>query len=129
MQAPAAVSQDGRDGGAWRTAGALLHGLALASVLAWAVAPAAALAAVPLVAVMLLRRPAAPAPRLTWAGQVWQLAGVDAQPQIALDLGGWMLLRVPAGQRTHWLPLSPAAAPAGWPALRAALYGTAGLSA
>jgi hypothetical protein len=125
MQAPAAVSRDGRDGGAWRTAGALLHGLALASVLAWAVAPVAALAALPLVAVLALRRPAAPVPRLAWDGRVWQLDGAEARPQITLDLGGWMLLRVTAGRQTHWLPLSAAASPAGWPALRAALYGTA----
>jgi hypothetical protein len=125
MQAPAAVSRDGRDGGAWRTAGALLHGLALASLLAWAVAPAAALAALPVVAVMALRRPAATTPRLAWDGRVWQLDGAEARPQIALDLGGWMLLRVRADRRTHWLPMSPAAAPDTWPALRAALYGTA----
>ena len=125
MQAPAAVSRDGRDGGAWRAVGALLHGLAAASLLAWAVAPVAALVAVPLVVWMLRPRSEPPAPRLAWDGRVWQLDGAEARPQITLDLGGWMLLRVTAGRRIHWLPLSAAASPAGWPALRAALYGTA----
>ncbi len=125
MQAPAAVSRDGRDGGAWRTAEALLHGWALGAVLAWAVAPAAALAALPVVALMALRQPADTAPRLAWDGRVWRLDEAEVQPHIAIDLGGWMLLRVCAGRRTRWLPLSPAGAPETWAALRAALYGTA----
>jgi hypothetical protein len=121
MQAPAALSRDGCDGGAWRTAVALLHGLAAAAVLAWALAPMWAVLGL-LVAGLVWRVAATPSPRLVWDGRAWQLDGAEAQPAIALDLGGWILIRVHAAGRRHWLPLSPAADPAGWVALRAALH-------
>jgi hypothetical protein len=66
---------------------------------------------------------------LIWDGVAWCLRpdGAEAQPGRArpmLDLGGWLLVRFdPAASRgSHWLALARSDAPAGWPALRAALY-------
>ena len=109
-----------RDGGAWRTATAALHGAAAAAVLAWLGAPALVVApAAALAAALAARRPP-PAPTLDGDGRTWRLDGdrIDP-PAIVLDLGGWMLLALP-GRR--WAPVSPAGAGPAWPALRAALY-------
>ena len=74
---------------------------------------------------------AAPA-QLVWDGSSWSLRceGVEPQPGRArpmLDLGAWLLVRfdptaagVAPGKR--WLALARHDAPAGWPALRVALY-------
>jgi hypothetical protein len=121
MQAPAAVARPGRDGGAWRLAVATLQGLAVAALLTWALSAWLAPAGLAVAAWAWRRTPAA-APRIAWDGSAWHLDGVQAEVRIVFDLGGWMLLRVEAAAGTRWLPLSPAADPAGWPAMRAALY-------
>ena len=65
---------------------------------------------------------------LRWDGEAWSWGGVAVRPHVALDLGGWMLLRLTPGApglRGRWLPLSSRRAGPHWAALRAALYASA----
>jgi hypothetical protein len=79
--------------------------------------------------------------RLRWDGQGWWLGERSVHPRVALDVGGWMLLRLhPAGAAgaagaagvapgwpvaaAAWLPLSASRAGSAWPALRVALFAT-----
>jgi hypothetical protein len=133
-----AVSLACRDGGGWRVALAALHGLALASLGAWLVHPALALAGLPVALLFWQRSPPTDPPLLAWDGHTWRLDGRAGQARVALDLGGWMLLHFRADRladgvrgdgadgsrpREAWLPLSPEAGP--WVPLRATLYATA----
>jgi hypothetical protein len=69
---------------------------------------------------------------LRWDGQAWYcgaLATVGQEPQggrlsVALDLGGWMLLRFVAegARRPVWLPAQRRGHELAWPALRATVY-------
>lgn len=116
--------------GAWRLAQALLAGVVAAVLLAWAglhlgVAGAGVLACLlatgPAVWVWRRQRPAAA--ELRWDGQRWTVDGTDAEVDVMLDLGGWLLLRArPAAGAGRWLPLSRRDAGPAWHALRAALF-------
>ena len=132
MASPPAVALACRDGGAWRATVAVLAGLAVAVMLAWALSPWAALAGVP-VAALVWRTARDSAPHLAWDGVTWTLDGLPGRPLIVLDASVWMLLAfdpdIPGGLgRRRWMALSPAAGPAAWPALRAALYFSASSS-
>jgi len=71
---------------------------------------------------------------LHWDGQAWHWAAAHVPEdrrragriQVALDLGGWMLLRLlPAdggAPRAHWLPVQAAGLERSWHALRCAVY-------
>ena len=71
---------------------------------------------------------------LRWTGHEWELLPPgSAEPvrgiaTVALDLGGWMLLRfVTEGSgRVAWLPAERRGDPSGWHALRCALYSAHG---
>jgi hypothetical protein len=96
-------------------------GLEAAAALGWGVGLGAALLAG--------REPAGAPQQLAWDGGRWSLQvgnGGPPQPGRALpmlDLGEWMLVRFDHADRgRRWLALSRRDAPAGWPALRAALY-------
>jgi hypothetical protein len=131
MQGPAPVTLEAAgDGGLWRLAVGLLHAAAAAAVLAWRPGVATAVAAAGLLALggWTLRAMArAGRPPLSWDGQGWRHGAGPVHPQVALDLGGWMLLRLApgAGGSATWLPVSAAAAGGAWAALRAALYASA----
>jgi hypothetical protein len=128
MPGPAPVALDlAGDGGAWRWAVILLHGLTAASLLAWRFDVWTLVAAFGVLVAGVGATGASAAGRLVWDGQVWAFDGRSVRPTLAVDLGGWMLLqwRDEAGRRC-WRPLSPARAGAAWPALRAALYGAPG---
>ncbi len=134
MQGPAPVSLEAAgDGGAWRHALIALHLAAAGAMLAWAPGLPAGLAAIAVVAAGVRSgRGSAPTGStpalLAWDGQTWRLGERAVRPRVALDLGGWMLLRLDpadAPGRRHWLPLSAAVAGAAWPPLRAALFSTA----
>lgn len=67
--------------------------------------------------------------RLRWDGQGWWLQRGPAAPEtgcvtVALDLGGWMLLRFDASAppRRRWLPVDRAGLGGDWHALRCAVY-------
>jgi hypothetical protein len=125
-----------RDGGAWRAARALLHGLAVAVPAAAWLHPGLAWVGLPLAALSWWRMAPPAPPLLAWDGQTWRLDGRPGRVSVALDLGGWMLLHFvpdpdPAapGERRHdvWLPLSDAAG--GWAPLRVALFASASRAA
>lgn len=132
MASPPAIALECRDGGAWRAVVAALQGLAAAVLLAWAFTPWAAPAGL-LAALVGWRLAERDAPRLAWDGRAWTLDGATVRPVIVLDPGVWMLLAFDAvgtsgasglssRRRRRWAALSPAAGPAAWPAMRAALY-------
>ena len=96
--------------------------------------------AVPALAASLMQLPAV---TLRWDGQLWWLARVGRSPRaaaaaqadavagavdVALDFGGWMLLRfrpvAAAGRRRvpRWLPAQRSGLEAQWHALRCAVY-------
>jgi len=97
---------------------------------AWLALAAALLPPAALLGARLVARPVARA--LRWDGQAWWLghAGMaDERPiraEVAMDLGGWLLLRLrPRGSawaRPRYLALGRAACPGQWTALRATLY-------
>ncbi len=132
MHGPAPVSLEAAgDEGAWRHGVLGLH-LMTATVLLvwrpelWTVAVAVALA---LAGVAAWRADLHSARgRLHWDGQRWTLDECAVQPAVAVDLGGWMLLRLRRpGARFPlwpplWRPLSVRRAGAAWVPLRAALY-------
>jgi hypothetical protein len=70
-------------------------------------------------------RPAAA--HLRWDGQGWSLLPAGTATPVAgraagaVDLDGWVLLRLDAAASRRWLPLSRAAHRAAWHALRCAL--------
>ena len=146
MHAAPAVSVGCRDGGVWRAVQLGLHGLAGASVAAWLAAQggladagqALAAAAAGLLGVaaaaLNLRRRGRDDGQLVWDGQCWRhgigadnAEAVPGRVRVALDLGGWLLLRFDGVDGpARWLALSRGAAGAAWPALRRALVATAG---
>jgi hypothetical protein len=121
MQPAPAVSLACSDGGAWRRLGIALNALAAASVVLWMVGwlfpqaswavPLAGVIGFAVAAVQARVRPDDEG-TLRWDGQGWQwLARPDATPtpgsvSVAIDLGGWLLLRFRAadGGATRWLP-------------------------
>jgi hypothetical protein len=141
MRAPPAVSIDVHPGLGWRAGQSLLHAGAAAAVALWAgswlewpgewLVPAAVGAAAA-AAALGWRLSATPAMRLTWSGAQWTLgiAGREAvvlhPPQVMIDLGEWLLLRVqPDGAGTRlWLPMARVDG-ASWHLLRAAVYSSA----
>jgi hypothetical protein len=85
-------------------------------------------------AVWILRLLVAAPAGLRWTGAAWELlpAGgcepVRGNPTVALDFGGWMLLRFVAEGSGHvvWLPAERRGDAAAWHALRTALYSAPG---
>ena len=128
MHGPAPVSLDpAGDGGFWRGLVALVHALAALTLLAWQPGgwPTLAALGVAVAGAWAWRQcsPSGSSRRLAWDGQGWEFDGHAVTPAVALDLGGWMLLRLRRdGSGAYWLPLSPARAGSAWPALRTALY-------
>jgi hypothetical protein len=65
---------------------------------------------------------------LRWDTQRWHIGIAPGNLTIALDLGGWMLLRfdpdspLPGGSRTTWLPVQRPGLEPHWHALRCAVY-------
>jgi hypothetical protein len=60
---------------------------------------------------------------LGWDGERWSWGGQPGLADVALDLGGWMLLRFCAeGGGRRWIAASRRATTGPWAALRAALY-------
>lgn len=127
---PVGVTCSGR--GAWQAGGALLAALAAAAAAAWAAGHAGASPAFLIAAAAVAAGGAAAlawwrgavAPRvLRWDGAAWRLGEQEGRVAVALDLGGWLLMRFQApGARAHWLPLGAAEAGAAWHPLRCALH-------
>ena len=111
---------------AWLLGAAVLGAWALRSAASgWQVGAGAALwcAAGGMAALAWLRSPVG---ELRWTGSEWWFAGAPAhEPELALDLQRWMLLRV--GGR--WLWLGQDGAPDDWDALRRAVYSRANTAA
>jgi hypothetical protein len=130
-----------RSGGWWQRLQQLIYGLSTAAGAFWAGAqlgigaawllPAAlglGLGAAWLAGRLLQAHPV----ELIWDGTAWCLRSGSGDPQSGralpmLDLGAWLLLRFDAAdpaapRRSRWLALARRDAPAGWPALRVALY-------
>jgi hypothetical protein len=139
MHHPPPVSVHCGGGRGWTWAVATLCALAAAALAAWVagllerfdLAAAAALlaAAAALLACRPWRQPRPTA--LVWDGSAWQADGVAGDVQVAVDLGGWMLLRLrpftgaPAATRVlpwRWLPVAAADAGPAWHALRVAAH-------
>jgi hypothetical protein len=142
MQPSPPVSIELRHFGLWRTAVIGVAVLTLAALYGWsngspepvAGAPrwAVAFALAAVVSATGLLRLARPV-SLRWDGHCWhlgplQIPGKEPRPgqlTVAIDLGGWMLLRfVPnAGpRRARWLPAQRRGVAAQWHALRCAVY-------
>ena len=128
----------------WRGAVAAVLLAAAATIVAWCatsadVVPTWARAVVALLTLALgawvVRLIAASSPGLRWTGTAWEMlppngaAPIRGMPTVALDLGGWMLLRfVPDGsRRVLWLPAERRGDAAAWHALRAALHSGPGV--
>ena len=138
--------------GVWRAAIAALASAGVAVLLVWLAtrsepmpslglaAWVGAMLAVPALAASLMRIPAV---TLRWDGQQWWLArlagssraaaaaqidAVGGEIDVALDFGGWMLLRfrpISAARRerfSRWLPVQRRGLEAHWHALRCAVY-------
>ncbi len=138
--------------GVWRAAVAAVASAGVVVLLAWLATrseptPAIGLAAwvsamfaVPALAVSLMRVPSV---AMRWDGQQWWLArqarssrtaataqidAVAGEVDVALDFGGWMLLRFrPVAVARHtrlpqWLPVQRRGLEAHWHALRCAVY-------
>ena len=129
--------------GAWHLAIACVTACVWAAWVAWLVWQStpprsmalAALAAALLVALCLARSLASLAAiSLRWDGRKWHLGPLDSvgnEPlagalAVAIDLGGWMLLRFEAdsgpGARVRWLPAQRRGLQGQWHALRCAVY-------
>jgi hypothetical protein len=133
MRSAPAVSVVCRDGGIWRAATGLLHGWAIAAVLAWGLGwigvrwTPLVVAAVVLAALAgaswSMRQPAALS-SLAWDGQAWRLdEAAVARVAVMIDLGGWMLLAIePEDGARRWCALSAAATGPAWRALRSAVF-------
>ena len=138
--------------GVWRAAVAGLAGAGIVVLLTWLAtrsepvpmsglaAWAGAMLAIPALAATLVRVPAV---TLRWDGQQWWLArlarssraaaaaqidAVAGEIDVALDFGGWMLLRfrpisvAPRARISRWLPVQRHGLEAHWHALRCAVY-------
>jgi len=141
MRAPPAVSVEARTGTGWRAFQSLLHASAIGTAawwlvwqLEWGLAGMWAAAGLAVLAGVLgWALSAAPPMTIAWTGARWSLsvAGADAgdvaAPQVMLDLGGWMLLRLRPqdGGRGHWAALARADAATSWQVFRAAVYSSA----
>ncbi|MEO5732871.1 MAG: hypothetical protein ABIN96_00165 [Rubrivivax sp.] len=77
---------------------------------------------------------AAVATELRWDGQQWYCGAsansdpdVVIEPDVMIDLDGWLLLRLraPGGGVSRWMPITAAEAGNAWHDLRAALYARA----
>ncbi|WP_157039660.1 hypothetical protein [Aquincola tertiaricarbonis] len=133
MRSAPAVQVDLGDDLVWRGAVAICCGSALAALAAWAAGwaelsvrwtAAAALLAAGAGACFGRFWLPAPAGVLCWDGRQWLWDGRPGDLRVVFDLGPWLLMCFsPAGQgRAAHLPLSRAAARAGWHGLRAAVY-------
>jgi hypothetical protein len=141
MRAPIAL--EARPSRIWRGAVLALVGAMVAAVAAWCatvgdavplLVQGAVVTAAAVAAVAALQLAMAPPAALRWTGAVWELlpaAGgepVRGTASVAVDLGGWMLLRFSAdgSGRASWLPVERRGDEAGWHALRSALYSAPG---
>ncbi|EGJ09939.1 hypothetical protein [Rubrivivax benzoatilyticus] len=126
---PVAVTCSG--GVPWRAAQALLAAAAAGCACAWLQAhlgdghpsPALALAAA-LLAAATAWAGASPRPlALRWDGSAWMAADTPCRPEVAIDLGGWMLLRLrPARGPARWAAVAAGDAGGRWHGLRTALH-------
>jgi hypothetical protein len=141
MRPPPAVALSCEDDGRWRLFESGLPGLTSLVLARWGlaqceVAPSwgwgVSIVAGAAVAVVVWCRWRRLPQRLSWDGARWSLQGAGAAPpaevahlQVAIDLGGWMLLRcVPVGARApRWLAVGAGPAAAARPALYAASAG------
>ena len=152
MRASAAFQCELNRFGVWRAAVATVAGAGVVLLLVWlstrseATSPfglaawSGTIFAVPALAASLMHQPAL---TLRWDGQHWWLARLGRSPRagaaaqadpiagevdVALDFGGWMLLRfrpvAAAGRRRvpRWLPAQRSGLEAQWHALRCAVY-------
>jgi hypothetical protein len=142
MRAPPAVAVETAPTRALRATQSLLFAAAAAALAAWVAqrlgfwrgaAGAGAGAAVLGAAVGWRLRTSAPA-RVAWTGAAWEMATGPAggggtpipPPEVAVDLGRWMLLRLrPPGHRPLWVEATERGAGDAWPAWRAAVYSRA----
>jgi hypothetical protein len=139
MRASPAVAMTLRVGTGWRLVHVAVHAAAAGACVAWAIghlemgaagriAAIVATAAAGAAGWLSSRSPALP---LAWDGVRWRLGDganaqdLDASPQVMIDLGAWMLLRLHTPRKTIWLPASRATAAGAWQPWRAAVYSTA----
>jgi hypothetical protein len=67
---------------------------------------------------------------LAWDGTAWRFDGFEAQPEVTLDFGAWLLLRVRfEASRTAWLPVAARRSGGAFHALRVALQASSGRGA
>jgi hypothetical protein len=142
MRAAPAVAVEAMPTARLRTIQALLAAGAAASLAAWAVqhlgrfdvAAWAGAAAAAVGAALGWRAPTTLRARLAWTGAGWELqlpgsgggGESTAPPEVALDLGGWMLVRVRRpGRGSVWAEVSQGSAGAAWLAWRTAVYSPA----
>jgi hypothetical protein len=125
----------------WRQVQAVLAAVAVGAIAWWAVAlahesarPGAMLlgAGVAMMGALLAARvswrcSAVAAIELLWDGQRWRAEGAEVEPQVMLDGGGWLLLRLNGTdmRTTRWVDVGRAAAGPAWHGLRAALHARA----
>ena len=133
MQAPPAFSVAVSRFGVWRGICLTVSLVAVCAAVAWAWAlrdtPASAASAMLLGLLLtapalwpLLRPPRAF--HLRWDTQAWLLDATPGQVSVAVDTGGWMLLRfVPDGRwMARWLPVQRRGHETAWHALRCTVY-------
>lgn len=158
MQTPPAVQIDTQANAAWRRCMLLLAGLGTLSSLSWSVSawtdhdPALMGVGLGLCILSLALsigswRDAAQIHRLCWNGQTWLIEPLPSscastaaarqikQPQVMIDLGHWLLLRLTDTSSMHhhlrpqwssatWIALTESDHRPAWHALRCALYAT-----
>lgn len=129
MRAALPVAVKGCGGHAWRAVQVLLPALAVAALVAWglgwAEAPAWPAGPASLTVGLAVWWCTKPASReLRWDGEAWSLDGEPGKLAVAMDLGGFLLIRLrpPGVWRDRWFAVAAAEAGAAWPTLRAALY-------
>ena len=135
MRAAPPVSVEATGGIAWRVVRTLLPALAAVVTLAWGLGHAApqtsaavfafAAASVALVVAVPAWRSYPPhSVALRWDGQWWSADGSAGRLDVAMDLGGWLLLRLhPAdGARPRWIAVTATEVGLALHGLRAALY-------
>ena len=138
MRAAPAFQVSVRCFGVWRTGVGLLAGAAVSAMVAWVAsherpisaaiwAGAACGVSIVVLAAMAVARQRAI--ELRWDGQNWQLGRGSGEPLIgvlgvALDLGGWILLRFTptSSWMPFWLPVQRRGLEASWHALRCAVH-------
>jgi len=137
MRAAPAVSVDAGPTRALRAAQALLAAVAAAALAAWlaqhlglrGIAGWAGAAAALAGAAAGWRWPTSTPARLAWTGAEWTVRwrhaadGEPVTPELAIDLGPWMLLRLRrVGARAAWVEVTEGHCGSSWAAWRTAVY-------